>query len=116
MDTPIDYLCRIKAILDQAKVEYTDNSKRLSLLDLETQNILHMIENESFDAAHGYHFAKQLKEIRLKRRIVKNNHELLQILISGLDFESLDKIDRKLQRKLQQHSECVYIPRVLKAN
>jgi site-specific DNA-cytosine methylase len=113
MDTAIDYLCRMVEVLNQAKADFNDYSKKLSLLDKEMQDVLHNIENEVFDAAKGYYFAKQLKDIRNRRRTVKNNHELLQILISSFDCDSFDIVGRKLQRKIQQQSEFIYIPRVL---
>jgi hypothetical protein len=100
-------------VMNQAKADYNAYSKRLSLLDKEMQDVLHSIENEVFDAAKGYYFAKHLKDIRNRRRIVKNNHELLQILLSSFDGDSFDTVGRKLQRKVQQQSEFIYIPRVL---
>jgi hypothetical protein len=75
MDSAIDYLKQISVIINTADSEYKAFSKQLSLIDLETQDILHIIENENFNAVQGFQLAKQLKEVRVRRRAIKQNLE-----------------------------------------
>ena len=115
MYNAIDFLNQISAILNQADCEYKALSKQLSLLDLETQDVLHFIENETFNAAQGFNFAKQLKEIRIKRRAVKQDFELLQIFLSNIDTQNFTRVSKKLQNKIQQNSSLTYSPKVIKS-
>jgi hypothetical protein len=112
-EASIEFIRQMISLLIQAKGEYDSYSKQLSRLDLETQDILHRLE-EDFTALQGYHLAKQLRAIRVQRRAVKQHQELLQILISNLKDSEFQRIEKKLQNKLQQQAECSYTPRVLK--
>jgi hypothetical protein len=100
-------------ILNQAKADYTMYTKQLSLLDLETQDILHSMENECFNVVRGYYLAKHLKDLRIQRRTVKHELELLQILVSNLDNENFTRIATKLESKVKRQRESNYTPRVL---
>lgn len=51
-----------------------------SNLDKQISDILHFIEFNSFSASEGYKLCKALKELRLKRREVKNELELINII------------------------------------
>jgi hypothetical protein len=113
MLTPIDYLNQMIEILNQAKADYTMYTKQLSLLDLETQDILHSMENECFNVVRGYYLAKHLKDLRIQRRTVKHELELLQILVSNLDNENFTRIATKLESKVKRQRESNYTPRVL---
>lgn len=113
MDTALDYSCRLKETINQAKTDIADFSKQLSQLDLAIQDILHCVELEPIGLERAYSLVNQLKEYRIKRRFVKNNHELLQVLLSTLG-DGVDQTDRKLRKKVQEQSECTYTPRILK--
>jgi hypothetical protein len=100
-EASIEFIRQMISLLNHAKDEYDSYSKQLSRLDLETQDILHRLE-EDFTALQGYHLAKQLRAIRVQRRAVKQHQELLQILISNLKDSEFQRIEKKLQNKLQQ--------------
>lgn len=51
-----------------------------SNIDKQISDILHFIEFERFSASEGYKLCKALKELRLKRRDVKNELELINII------------------------------------
>lgn len=53
-----------------------------SEIDKQINDILHFIEFEKFSACEGYKLCKALKELRLKRREVKNELELINIINS----------------------------------
>jgi hypothetical protein len=57
--------------------------KEHSQIDKEQEALLHDIESTNFNASSGYMFAKRLKEIRQKRRDVKNNYAIIQSAISN---------------------------------
>lgn len=52
-------------------------ASRLSDLDLKQQDILHYIEDNKINVIYCYNIIKKLKEIRLKRRKIKNDMELI---------------------------------------
>ena len=54
------------------------NEEELKKIDQEIQDLLHVIELGTFDAAKGSQILKQLKKARQERRRVKNDLELLE--------------------------------------
>lgn len=54
--------------------------KEESNLDKQISDILHFIEFEKFSASEGFKLCKALKELRLKRRAVKNELEIINII------------------------------------
>ena len=51
-----------------------------SNIDKQISDVMHFIEFNSFSACEGYKLCKALKELRLKRREVKNELELINII------------------------------------
>ena len=49
----------------------------LSILDCKEQDLLHHIEDKPLNILYCYNFLKHLKTLRVKRRKVKNDRELL---------------------------------------
>lgn len=74
-----------------------------SKIDQEISDILHYIEFYSFSACDGYKLAKELKELRLKRRDIKNQLQAINIikthtcnmLTDGRTNKALCSIDNK---------------------
>ncbi len=52
--------------------------KKRNMYDEKTQDLLHYIENNKLTTFECYRIVKELKDIRLKRRKVKNDIELLK--------------------------------------
>ena len=113
MEATIEYVRQMIALLNQAQDEYNLYSKQLSLLDLEAQDILHRLEYSSFNVVQGYTLAKQLKDVRVRRRAVKQHQEMLQVLVSNLKGVPFERIETKLHNKRQQLLESKYTPRIL---
>ena len=61
-------------IIDEYSNSLTDN---LSELDCKQQDLLHYIENNKINVLWCYRMIKEIKQIREKRRKVKNDMELL---------------------------------------
>lgn len=53
---------------------------KMSNLDKQISDILHFIEFERFSACEGYKLCKALKDLRLQRRAIKNELELINII------------------------------------
>lgn len=90
-------------------------NNELSKVDLLTQDILHEIELSTFNVVKGYHLAKKLKEVRLQRRIIKNECELLQPLIDFLNGTkaNADKLQKSLLKREFSQSKRKYSPRIM---
>ena len=82
-----------------------------SKVDQEISDILHYIEFFSFNACEGYKLAKGLKELRLKRRDIKNQLEAINI-ISHHTCNMLT--DGKTNKALCNIENKQYTPRILK--
>ena len=65
----LKYMHKFFTSIDQ---EINDILQELSNVDLEQQDILHYIENNNLNASGYAKVGKLLKEIRLKRRKIKN--------------------------------------------
>lgn len=77
----------------------------LSNVDKEISDILHYIEFNKFNAADGYKLARSLKELRLKRRDIKDQ-------IDFIHFINETGIIDKLNKRLGKLENRVYAPRV----
>ena len=66
----LKYMHKFFTSIDQ---EINDILQELSNVDLEQQDILHYIENNNLNASGYAKVGKLLKEIRLKRRKIKND-------------------------------------------
>lgn len=81
-----------------------------SNIDKQISDILHFLEFNSFSASEGYKLCKALKELRLKRREVKNELELINIInchtCNNIAKGSTNKAINSIENKL-------YTPRVL---
>lgn len=76
----IDVLEEVKNavdILNRIDEYHVTLSDRLSALDSRTQDLLHYIESNSINVLWCYRMIKELKTIRIERRKVKNDMELL---------------------------------------
>ena len=82
-----------------------------SKVDQEISDILHYIEFFPFNACEGYKLAKGLKELRLKRRDIKNQLEAISI-ISQHTCNMLT--DGKTNKALCNIENKQYTPRILK--
>jgi hypothetical protein len=59
-------------------------SKELSDIDLQQQDILHFLEFEKCDAVTMVKATKKLKEVRKKRREIKNKYQVVYVMCERL--------------------------------
>ncbi|MGI2709014.1 MULTISPECIES: hypothetical protein [Bacillus cereus group] len=77
MESVTARLQNILTELEALECDLEEINRLRSDVDLMQQDVLHIIEVESFSSVGGYHLAKRLKEIRSHRRQIKDDWELL---------------------------------------
>lgn len=75
---------------------YHQNNKDIERLQQEQQDLLHVLELVPLNAYQGWKVAEQLKVIRIQRRELKDQNQLLEPLVSLLkkyrsDLAHMDK-------------------------
>lgn len=106
----------IMGTIQKVKEEYRVLSKMLSDNDLQTSDILHFIEFDVFASEDGLTTILRLKRLRQARRKIKDELESLQILIDMLENQKLDKIQLRINGKMNKQKERKYTPRTTSAN
>lgn len=74
---------------------YNELSVLLSRYDNEEQDLLHFVENEKYDAVTMVKVAKELKEVRLARRVIKIELEQVQSMKDQLSQKNHEKFAKK---------------------
>lgn len=88
----LKYMHKFFTSIDQ---EINDILQELSNVDLEQQDILHYIENNKLNASGYAKVGKLLKEIRLKRRKIKNDLDKLSTIRDNLTRKYNNKFIEK---------------------
>lgn len=83
--------------------------KQLHKLDDELLDIEHWIEFSRFNGVQGYMACKELKDCRLRRRTVKNEIQVLDIIL-GKNIEKI--IGEEIQKRISEMDNRSYKPRV----
>ena len=84
--SPIDIACLQGTINDLSDQLTTLKGNKDWLLDMESEvdkeisDIMHFIEFNNFSASDGYKLCKAIKDLRLRRRKIKNELELINII------------------------------------
>jgi hypothetical protein len=112
----IDKFARLLNDIVNAYDSYHDEQNQLNDA---TQDLLHEIELSNFNSVEGYKLSKRLKDIRNRRRVVKNNLEILQLFKDFSDKNKstpiiLFKLVTAMKTLREEQSERIYHPRVLK--
>lgn len=114
-------MCNVSAIISQLKElnekvdkEYNDFKNEVSSIDSVLSDLLHVIEAfPSLDVVSGYYLAKKIRDLRKRRREIKNEFEAIQSLRLLLDKnkKELDGIANRLAQKEKEKDSFVYAPR-----
>ena len=85
--------------------------------DLETSDILHELELGEFDKKKGYKLASEIKEIRQRRRVVKEDQSAFAYLKdfcekNGTFAKRLDEVVTLMQREIDARSRRIYTPKI----
>ena len=98
--------------------QYEQLEKDLKQLELEQQDLLHLIEFKAFNASEGYKYSKDLQRIRNERRKVKDTLELLKPIMELNKFpqkpseKNLNKSLGDLRKIAYEHGGRTYRMRV----
>lgn len=116
----IDYTEQLLETCNSIRADIKTLQDQLSGCDRLQSDLLHIIENENFNAAQGYKLAKMLQDNRGTRRRIKNELETLIMLRNSIVDTNLNKlklIQKRIDKKneiLAELSECkIYNPKVL---
>lgn len=102
----------IYEIYKRANKDYITLVKELSRTDRIITDILHWIELKDFTLEDAYSMILKLKALRINRREIKDELEPLQILITMLENQKLDKIRQRIASKISKQKDRKYTQRV----
>lgn len=126
-----EYVCTLIDIIIDIKESCDFNFKQINKLDKELQDLLHEIELSKFSTNRGSDLAKEIQNIRSKRRKLKDENETLNYLYEYFVYEhcvdgiscnkpfgqllsELGEIKNKINKKQKELDNRVYIPKVRK--
>ncbi|WP_423408043.1 hypothetical protein AABM38_20575 [Heyndrickxia sp. MSNUG] len=107
----------LRTIITQAPKLLEDNSEEITLLEKEIMDIEHVLELKPFSAAKGYQYAKEIREARKRRRLLKDQNELLKPLVEvirrpKITENELNKAIGEIRRCKRLHENRTYKMRV----
>ncbi len=106
----IDKLNDLNGLIKEANDRKCVLEKDLSKVDMEIQDCLHYIEFMKLNAAQGYQAYKLLKERRVRRRSIKNELQVLDII---LEKNFNDSFMDDIKKQISGMDHRLYRPRVL---
>lgn len=96
----------INGLVNDAKERKVLLEKQLQILEEERLDIEHYIEFQNLNAAQGYKACRELKNCRIKRRSIKNELAVIDIILSK------KIINNEVYKKIQELDKRTYTPRV----
>lgn len=118
-----DYTNELIDIYNRINNDYQDLVKQEQTATLYEQDILHVIENSTFNAADGYKLAKMIKDNRNKRREIKNELKPMKLLKDSFINKSMnnlknaqEKLDREIEILSKLSESVIYNPRTQEVN
>lgn len=106
----LDKISDLNGLASDALHRKEELLNQLSLVDKELCDINHYIEFCNLNAAQGYKAYKMIKDRRIKRRSIKNELQVLEIILGKRISETA--ID-EIQRAVEGMDKRKYEPRVL---
>lgn len=106
----IDKLSDLNGLAKDANDRKNILEKELFTVDMEIQDCLHYIEFTKLNAAQGYKAYKILKERRVKRRSIKNELQVLDII---LEKKLGETVADEIMKRISGMDNRSYTPRVL---
>lgn len=73
-------------------IRHNELAKELSEADLEQQDILHFLEFDTYDAVTMVKVTKRLKEVRVKRRAIKDELLVIQSVLGRIGKAPLSHV------------------------
>ena len=113
----------LECVLNKIDKAYEDIKSEKRRLDLLREDILHFLEDDTFNASQGYKYAKAIQKIQNERRTISNEFYAIQALsdkirpirnrvqqAASLTIDRVNKCER-----LRELGVDAYNPRVLKS-
>lgn len=116
MNEAIDYIVKIKQIIEDVNSEFTKLNSQLQRHDLIECDILHMLEQQDkLSAVKGYKYAKLLKDNRNQRRLVKNELDMIKSLSCRFEdiMPKINKAEDKITSIKEEQKVRYYTLRIL---
>jgi hypothetical protein len=114
----INYIDEINKLFSNINSDIERIKEEQQEIDYQETDIRHFIENENFNASRGYSLAKQLKEVRNKRRDLKNEIDVLNTLknqfidVNKNEIKNITNLIRsKWGNHIKQKDDKMYNPR-----
>ena len=105
----LDKINDLNGLVENAKKRKEELEKQLRELEDERLDIEHYIEFQNLNAAQGYKASKELKNCGVKRRTVKNELEIISVI---LELQMKEIISNKVHQKIEELDKRTYRPRV----
>lgn len=105
----LDKIGDMNGVVKEAKTRKNALEKQLQRLEDEKLDIEHYIEFQNLNAAQGYKASKELKTCRVKRRSVKNELAVIDII---LELQLKEIVFSKIYQKIEKLDKRTYKPRV----
>ena len=106
----IDKITDLNGLATDALHRKEELYEELSFVDMELSDINHYIEFCNLNAAQGWKAYKMIKERRIKRRSIKNEIQILNII---LDKKISDTVTNEILESMSKMDKRTYEPRVL---
>ena len=106
----LDRISDLNGLVNEANKRKEDLCKQLSEVEGELSDINHYIEFCNLNASQGYKAYKMVKERRVKRRSIKNELVVVEMILENKISDSMTEKIEKLINKLDNRT---YSPRVL---
>ena len=106
----VDKVKGLNGLASEAVHRKNELTDQLSTVDKETCDILHYIEFCNLNAAQGYKAYKMLKERRIRRRSIKNELQVLDIILGKKISETATD---EIQKAVHGMDKRKYEPRVM---
>lgn len=107
----LDRISDLNGLIKEVKTRKEQLMNQLHRFEDELMDIEHYIEFSNLNAAQGYKASKEIKECRMKRRSVKNELFVLDII---LEQRTNEMISEEIQKRVQGLDRRTYKPRVRK--
>lgn len=105
----LDKVSDLNGLAKEARRRKEELMKQLHDLEGELLDIEHYIEFSNLNAAQGYKASKDIKECRVKRRSVKNELLVLDII---LEQRVTEMVDEEIHKRVQGMDRRAYKPRI----
>lgn len=106
----VDKISGLNGLASEALHRKEELTNQLSQVDKELSDINHYIEFVNLNAAQGYKAYKMIKERRIKRRSIKNELEVLSIILGK---KISDSVTDEIQKAVSRMDGRRYEPRVM---